>query len=106
MSTQLESKSNTKSEIKIKKPRLYKVIFFNDNFTPFEFVEKVLTIIFTKTEAEAVGLAKKIDEEGLAVVAVYPREIAQTKQAQTLYNAQQNQFPLRCEIEPEESDEE
>lgn len=88
----------------IKKPRKFKVIFFNDDFTPFFFVEKILTIIFNKNELEANAIAAKIHAEGKAIVGVYTQEIAETKHAQTMYNAQQNGFPLHCEVEPEDSE--
>lgn len=93
-----------KEKIIIKKPRKFKVIFFNDDFTPFFFVEKILTIIFGKTTTEAKAIADQIHTENSAVVGVYPLEIAETKRAQTMYNAQQNGFPLHCEIESEDSE--
>lgn len=99
----MDSKLSIKEKIIIKKPPMYKVIFFNDDFTPFFFVEKILTVIFSKNEVEAQAIAHKIHSEGSSVIGVYPQEIAQTKQAQTLYNAKQNGFPLRCEIEPEDN---
>jgi ATP-dependent Clp protease adaptor protein ClpS len=95
---------NLKEKTVIKKPRKFKVIFFNDDFTPFFFVEKILTIIFNKSEAEAIAIADKIHSENSAVVGVYPLEIAETKRAQTMYNAQQNSFPLHCEVEPDDSE--
>jgi len=97
-------KPSLDKKIFIKKPKMYKVIFFNDDFTPFSFVEKILVIIFNKTEAEANEIANKIHTDGSAVVGVYIHEIAHTKQAQTLFNARQNGFPLYCDIEPEDSE--
>jgi ATP-dependent Clp protease adaptor protein ClpS len=100
MSDVIQSSNSTK--INIKKPSLYKILFFNDDYTPFLFVEKILTVIFNKTTEEAYLIAQTIHSEGSAVIAVFPKEIAVTKQAQTLYNAEKNNFPLRCEIEPED----
>jgi ATP-dependent Clp protease adaptor protein ClpS len=94
-----------KEKILIKKPRKFKVIFFNDDYTPFFFVVKILNVIFNKTEEEAQAIANKIHAEGKEVIGIYPQEIAETKHAQTMYNAQQNGFPLHCEIEPEEFEE-
>ncbi len=98
MSTEL-IKPKLKEEFKIKKPKNYKVIFFNDDFTPFFFVEQLLNVIFNKTHEEAIFIANKVHSEGSHVVGIYPLEIAQTKQAQTMFNAKQNGFPLLCEIE-------
>lgn len=100
-----EIKPQLKDKVAIKKPRKFKIIFFNDDFTPFFFVEKILSIIYNKTEAESHDIASKIHNEGKAVIGVYPQEIAQTKHAQTMYNAEQNGYPLHCELEPEESEE-
>lgn len=100
----MESKTSLKEKIVIKKPKMYKVIFFNDDFTPFFFVEKILSVIFNKNAEEAQAIANKIHTEGSSVIGVYVQEIAQTKQAQTMYNAKQNGFPLRCEIEPEDNE--
>lgn len=97
-------KPKLKKEFIIKKPKMYKVILINDDFTPFVFVEKVLMVIFGKTAIESEFIAHQIHTNGKAIVAIYPQEIAQTKQAQTLFNAQQNGFPLLCEIEPEDTD--
>jgi len=99
-----DSKPILKEKITIKKPQKYKIIFFNDDFTPFFFVEKILTVIFGKSESEAQLIAEKIHSDGSTVVGVYPLEIAETKRAQTLYNAKQNGFPLNCEVELEESE--
>lgn len=94
-----------KEQTLIKKPRKFKIIFFNDDFTPFFFVEKILTVIFNKTESEAQAIANKIHDKGNAIVGVYPLEIAETKHAQTMYNSQQNGFPLHCEVEPDDTEE-
>ncbi len=99
------SKPIVKPKFKIKKPTQYKVIFFNDDFTPFNFVQQILMVIFNKTEQEAELIAKKIHNEGAEIVGVYPLEIAETKQAQTLYNAKKNGYPLKCELEECEEEE-
>mgnify|MGYP001174252622 CR=1 FL=1 len=99
------SKPIVKPKFKIKKPTQYKVIFFNDDFTPFDFVHQILMVIFNKTGQEAEFLAKQIHNEGAEIVGVYPLEIAETKQAQTLYNAKKNGYPLKCELEECEEEE-
>lgn len=86
-----------------KKPVQYKVIFHNDNFTPFIFVEKILRALFQKTKEEAQALALKIHKENKAVVAIYPKEIALTKKHLVDYNAKENKCPLLCEIEPDDN---
>ncbi len=97
-----EKKPALKEKIDIKPPRMFKIILFNDDFTPFFFVEKILSVIYNKNELESQAIAHKIHTEGSAVIGVYTQEIAQTKHAQTMYNAKQNNYPLHCEIEPED----
>lgn len=92
-------------ELKVKKvlksPQKYKVVFHNDDFTPFYFVEQVLTVIFGKSPEAAKQVTLEVHQKGKAVAGIYTLEIATTKQEQTLYNAKQNGFPLYCDIEPE-----
>lgn len=104
MSTDM-AKPKEKEAIKIKKPQMFRVILFNDDFTPFNFVEQILMVIFNKTTEQSLAIAQKIHLEGSEVVGVYPLEIAETKQAQTIFNAQKNGYPLLCEIETEEDGE-
>lgn len=100
--TQEILKQELKEKTKIKKPKKYKVIIFNDDFTPFLFVEKILMVIYNKTEVEAHNLAQEIHQKGKAQVGVYSLDIAQTKKEQTIANSINNGFPLLCEIEPTE----
>jgi ATP-dependent Clp protease adaptor protein ClpS len=95
----LKTKASTKSEIKT--PRKYKVIFFNDDFTPFDFVELLLINLFNKTKLEAQEIALKVHKDGKAIVALYPKEIAITKKHVVEIHAVNNHYPLSCEIEPE-----
>lgn len=83
------------------KPKRYKVLMHNDDYTSMEFVVEVLTTIFRKSEAEAVQLMHKIHTEGKAICGVYTLEIAETKVAQTIELARDNGFPLRCTMEEE-----
>lgn len=93
--------SKTSTSTKIKRAPLYKVVFYNDDFTPFVFVEMVLNVIFCKTSEEAQEITLKVHKEGKAIVGIYSKEIAFTKQQQTMMNADKNKFPFLCEIEPE-----
>jgi ATP-dependent Clp protease adaptor protein ClpS len=90
-----------KEKTELKKPSLYKVIMFNDDFTPFEFVELLLMSCFNKSESVAAQLTKEIHEKGSAVVGVYPKDLATTKAYIAEKHAEQNEFPLKCAVEPE-----
>ncbi len=75
-------------------PKMYKVVFYNDDFTTFEFVILVLTEIFLKSTEEAEMLAQVVDKEGEAIIGAYSLDMAKTKTKRTLEMARKNGFPL------------
>lgn len=85
----------------VERPKRYKVLMHNDDYTTMEFVVDVLIGVFRKSEAEAVRLMQTIHEKGKAVCGVYTKEIAETKVAETIELARSNGFPLRCTMEEE-----
>jgi ATP-dependent Clp protease adaptor protein ClpS len=93
----------TKARPKVDRPRLYKVLLHNDNFTPMEFVVLVLKEVFAKSEADAMSIMLHAHTHGMAVAGVYSFEIAETKVQQTLALAEQAAFPLLCTMEPEDA---
>ncbi len=88
------------SKPKLKKPSLYKVVIFNDDYTPMEFVVVLLKQIFSMNYDAATRVMLKVHTEGKAVCAVYVRDIAETKAQQVSQFARDNDHPLKCEIEP------
>lgn len=98
---QSSSQSNIKERCKIKKPRMYKVIFHNDNFTTFDMVVLLLVSIFSKTNEEAERLTIKVHREGRATVGVYTLDVAATKTEKAIKMAREQNFPLRITYEPE-----
>lgn len=84
---------------KIKRPSLYKVLMMNDDYTPMEFVVHVLQAFFSIDREKATQLMLQVHTEGKAVCGIYPKDIAETKTAQVIEYAQQNDHPLMCEIE-------
>ena len=95
--TLLASKSQSKTE----KPPLYKVLLLNDDFTPMEFVVYVLERFFGMNNSKAAEIMLTVHKNGLAVVGVFAFEIAETKVAQVMDCASQNQHPLQCTMEKE-----
>ena len=93
--------TESKPKQKLKKPKLFKVILHNDNYTTMEFVIEVLTRVFHKTEFEATQLMLDVHTKGSAVAAVHPYEVAETKVAKVAAMAQAEGFPLLCTTEPE-----
>ena len=90
---------------KLKKPPLYKVVLFNDDYTPMDFVVELLELFFAMSRERATGVMLRIHTEGKAVCGVYTRDIAETKAEQANRFARDNEHPLLCEIEPTEDDE-
>ena len=99
--TQIKEKVKTVTEIKIDEPGLYKVIYINDELTTMEFVVETLLDIFDYTPENAEGITTKIHEDGMAVVAVLPDEIAEQKGIEVTVLARSRGFPLQVKIEKE-----
>ena len=95
--TDLQVKTDT--EVELKQPNLWKVILLNDEITTMEFVIEVLTRFFEYTEDSAMELTLKIHEDGSAVAAVYPYELAEQKGIEVTLSARQSGYPLEVRIE-------
>ena len=87
------------SKTKLKKPKLYRVILFNDDYTSMEFVVNILISIFNKPAAEATKIMLDVHKKGAGVCGVYTYDIAVTKVNQVHREAHLNEFPLRCGYE-------
>jgi len=85
----------------LQKPKLYRVLLLNDDYTPMEFVVDVLQQIFFKGYDEAVQLMLSVHTSGQAVCGVYPLEIAEMKVKQVLNLAGEHKHPLKSILEPE-----
>ena len=83
---------------KIKPPRMYKVVLFNDDYTTMEFVIEVLQRFFAMDRERALQIMLKVHNEGSAVCGVYSLDVAETKVAQVSMFAKQHGHPLRCGI--------
>jgi len=91
----------TKTRPKTKKPSLYKVLLLNDDYTPMEFVVHVLERFFHKNRDEATRIMWHVHQKGVGVCGVFTYEVAETKVAQVMDLARQNQHPLQCRMEKE-----
>ena len=69
----------TQEKVKLKKPKLYKVILLNDDYTPMEYVVKLLKIVFMKSENEAVNIMLMVHKKGSGICGIFTKEIAETK---------------------------
>jgi ATP-dependent Clp protease adaptor protein ClpS len=96
-----ESEVLTEQKPKLEKPKLFKVLLHNDDFTTMDFVVFVLQYVFNRSDAEAISVMLKVHNEGVGVAGVYPYEIATTKAQKTMNLAKSREFPLLCTIEEE-----
>lgn len=90
-----------KAKAKLKRPPFYRVLLMNDDYTPMDFVVRVLESIYHKNHEEAVEIMLAVHEKGAGTCGVFTRDVAETKVDQTLYLARQNDHPLQCVMERE-----
>jgi ATP-dependent Clp protease adaptor protein ClpS len=84
---------------KLKRPSLYRVVLINDDFTPMEFVVEVLETVFGMERNKATRVMLEVHTKGKGICGVFTYEIAETKVAQVMGIAQQQQHPLLCTME-------
>ena len=92
----------TKTVPKVERPRLHKVILLNDDYTPREFVVMVLKAEFRMTEDQAYAVMITAHKKGACVVAVFTRDVAETKATRATEMARSKGYPLMFTTEPEE----
>ncbi len=89
----------TKTRPKTKTPSPYKVLMLNDDYTPMEFVVHVLQLFFKMGIEDATRVMLHVHQRGVGVCGIFPYEVAETKVAQVIDFARQNQHPLQCTLE-------
>ena len=99
---QIVQKPRTKTKTVVERPKLYKVILFNDDYTPRDFVVLVLSLVFRTGPEAAQKIMITAHMKGSCVVAVYTRDIAETKVKEAMDLAKEAGFPLMFKAEPEE----
>jgi ATP-dependent Clp protease adaptor protein ClpS len=95
-------KPRTKTRTKVERPRLHKVILVNDDYTPREFVVTVLKGEFRMTDDQAYKVMLTAHQRGVCVVAVFTRDIAETKATRATDAGRAKGYPLLFTTEPEE----
>lgn len=91
-----------KTRIKTQRPRLHKVILLNDDYTPREFVVLVLKAEFRMNESQAHRVMITAHQRGACVVAVFAKDIAESKATRAVEAARAQGYPLMFTTEPEE----
>jgi ATP-dependent Clp protease adaptor protein ClpS len=91
----------TATRKRVQRPPRYKVLLYNDDYTPMEFVVAVLEQLFGKGPTEATTIMLAIHNSGLGVAGVYVLDVAETKVAAVHRAAEQRGYPLRAGVEKE-----
>ena len=84
---------------KTDEPPMFRVILFNDDYTPKVFVVEILVTIFHKSASAATELMWQVHNGGRGVAGVYPHDVAETKVSVATTLARENEFPLKMIIE-------
>jgi ATP-dependent Clp protease adaptor protein ClpS len=95
-------KPRVKTATKTVRPPLYKVILLNDDYTPREFVVQVLKAVFRMNEDQAYRVMITAHRRGACVIAVYTRDIAETKAKEATELGKSKGYPLYFTTEPEQ----
>lgn len=93
--------TKSRDKKKLKRPKRYKVLLHDDNFTTMDFVVDVLMRVFKHDRNTAERLMLQVHRTGLAVGGVYTFEIAETRVVQVTNIAEKAGFPFLCTMEPE-----
>ncbi|MGY4626293.1 ATP-dependent Clp protease adapter ClpS [Bradyrhizobium sp. USDA 4486] len=97
-----KTKTKTETKTKVEQPRLHKVILINDDYTPREFVTMILKAEFRMTEDQAYKVMITAHKLGACVVAVFTKDVAETKATRATDAGRAKGYPLLFTTEPEE----
>ena len=106
--TDIEGEPNTDpvedvllADPELKKPQMYAVVMYNDDYTPMEFVVDVLQNHFKHSLDSAISIMLAIHHQGKGIAGIYPKDIAETKAQAVNREARQAGYPLLSQIEPQ-----
>ncbi len=100
--TKPRTDTRPKTRTKTRRPRLHKVILLNDDYTPREFVVQVLKAVFRMSEDQAYRVMMTAHRRDACVVAVYTKDIAESKASEGTEEGRKAGHPLTFTTEPEE----
>ncbi len=93
----------TKKSQKTRRPRMYRAFLHNDDYTPMDFVVRLLQTVFRHNETESTAIMLHVHNRGVGLAGTFTYEIAETKVAQVHMLARQNECPLMASMEPEDN---
>ena len=86
---------------KTERPRMFKVLLHNDDYTTQDFVVGILQRVFNKSVPEATRIMLNVHNQGVGVAGIYTAEVAETKIETVHSMARADGYPLKCSMEPE-----
>jgi ATP-dependent Clp protease adaptor protein ClpS len=89
------------TDIKTQRPHMYNVVLMNDDYTPMDFVVKILKKFFHKSHEDAVNIMLKVHHKGMGKCGVFTKDVAETKVEQVLNFTKKYDHPLKCGMEKE-----
>jgi len=95
--TQERTRANDESQ-RSAPPPLYRVVLLNDDFTPMDYVIRVLETFFSLDREQAMRLMLEVHHKGSAIAGLFSRDLAETKAALVLQDARAHQHPLQCVV--------
>jgi len=93
--------TESRSDQKLQRPRMWRVLLHNDDYTTQDFVVWVLETIFYKPRGEAFAIMMNVHRSGLGVAGIFTHDVAETKVTKTQQLAEEHEFPLLVTMEPE-----
>jgi ATP-dependent Clp protease adaptor protein ClpS len=96
-----DTKIEEKIVVSLQPPKLWKVVFLNDDHTPMELVIELLTQVFKHDEKRAKEITMEIHHEGSGIAGVYSFEIAEQRGIEATNLARANGSPLKIQVEQE-----
>ena len=88
-----------KDEVRAKRPSMWNILLYNDDYTPMDFVEFVLKRVFHISTLDALALTLVVHTKGKGIAGTYTFEVAEQKQCEVLLMAKVEEHPLRVEVE-------
>jgi ATP-dependent Clp protease adaptor protein ClpS len=101
-STRERTATDARAEAEVQRPRMWKVLLHNDDYTTQEFVVWVLETVFRKPRGEAYAIMMNVHRSGLGLAGVYTYDVAATRVASAKRMAEQHEYPLLVTMEPED----
>ena len=97
----VETVKQEKVVVSLQPPKLWKVVFLNDDKTPMDLVVYILTSIFKHNEERAKEITMEIHNTGSGIAGVYIFEIAEQLGIEATQIARTNGAPLKIQVEQE-----